>query len=86
MLTMVCMTSKFEWFFPVKNRKAEHIAQTMIGKIFHHFGSPRSIYHDRAKEFTSELFKQVLAELSIKSYPIPSNVTIIPKVKELSRG
>ena len=70
MLTMVCMTIKFGWFLPVKNRKAEHIAQTMISKIFCHFGNPRSIYHDRAGEFTSELFKQVLAELSIKRFPV----------------
>ena len=85
-LTMICLTSKYGWFIPLKSREAKHIANAMITQVFRHFGTPRAVYHDRAGEFTSDLFKNVLKELGVKNFPItPYNPCSQGNVERLNR-
>ena len=46
-------------FYPLRTRAAHEIAVVLMNNLFYHVDVPRTIFSDRAKEFVSELLKEL---------------------------
>ena len=64
-LTVLCPTTRYLEAFPLKNISAKTVCSKLI-HMFTSVGIPKEVQSDRATNFTSDLFRQVLQELDIQ--------------------
>ena len=86
-LSVIDYVSRFAWAIPVKSRTATEIANALIKHVFMIFGNPAYLVSDRAAEFTSKEFQDILKELEIKNHQIVTyNPTGNSVVERLNRS
>lgn len=64
-LTLMCAATRYPEAIPLRALKARTIIKAVLG-FFSTFGLPKSIQTDQGPNFTSRLFAQVIASLSVK--------------------
>jgi hypothetical protein len=65
LLTVRCTFSKWLEAFPLKDEKAASVVEELEREMFCHNGPPEGIHSDNRCKFTSQLLKEVGAELGI---------------------
>ena len=58
--------TKFVWCFPLKNEKAQTLAQILCEDFFPYFGIPKVILSDRGSAFTGKIFEEVAKNYGLK--------------------
>ena len=65
-LTLVDHFTKWAKAIPLRNHTAPTVARALITHVFSRFGAPRQLLSDRAPEFESELFTELMKWLEIQ--------------------
>ncbi|XP_066958571.1 uncharacterized protein [Macrobrachium rosenbergii] len=66
LLTVLCPTTRYPLAIPIKNIHAKTIIGQLL-KVFTTFGFPKELQCDQGTNFTSNLFRQAMAECSIRN-------------------
>ncbi|XP_068220221.1 uncharacterized protein [Palaemon carinicauda] len=65
MITMMCSSIRYPDAYPLRNISSKTLIPVLI-KFFTQYGIPKIIQTDRGSNFTSDLFRQVMAAMNIK--------------------
>ncbi|XP_068223944.1 uncharacterized protein [Palaemon carinicauda] len=65
MITMMCSSIRYPDAYPLRNISSKTLIPVLI-KFFTQYGIPKIAQTDRGSNFTSDLFRQVMAAMSIK--------------------
>ena len=65
LLTIMCAATRYPEAIPLRTLKAKYVINALVN-FFSIFGLPISCQSDRGSNFTSKVFKQAMASLSIK--------------------
>ena len=66
LLVITCDVTNFTIAVPLRARKTQTIAQTLIYRVIYLFGPPRQIVSDEATEFTSAIVQAILMMLNCR--------------------
>ena len=57
---------------PLHNKEAATVSKAIMEKYVSVFGTPTSVYSDQGKEFTAEVFKDLMDKLKVKQTLTPA--------------
>ena len=70
-LTAEDVFTKFSQCYPLKSKKTEEVAAVFNERFVANYGCPQAIISDNGKEFSSEVFEQLMKELRIEKKNTP---------------
>ena len=71
-LTMEDAFSRYCMAVPIPNKEATTVSRYLMDRYVSVFGTPASIHSDQGKEFTAEIFKELMDRLQVKCTTTPT--------------
>ena len=71
-LTMEDAFSRYCMAVPIPNKEATTVSRYLMDRYVSVFGTPASIHSDQGKEFTAEVFKELMDRLQVKHTTTPT--------------